>query len=135
MTFQQEINSKKCKFHRFFWCNFLRAKCHVSPYLVLLTCTKSICTNFYYLPPAFTISHQLLQTLPLLTNFYTTFTNFYNLLLLPTNINYLLPTIIVPHFTNFYQHFTTCDKHFSTKHFSTPASFCASNTSVENICG
>ena len=61
-------------------------------FVILLTCTKSIFTNLYHLPPTFTKFYQFLL---LLTNFYTAFKTFYHLS--PTFIIFhqLLPTFIL----------------------------------------
>ena len=58
-------------------------------FLILLTCTKSIITNFNYFLPNFTNSYYLLATY----HFYQLLNNFYGLLPLFTNF-YCLPVIL-----------------------------------------
>ena len=78
---------KKCNFqqiHQFFKRNVWAQSIPLPPFLKVFL-------------PTFSTFHQIFQLLPLLTDFYTTFTNFYHFLLPSTNFYYLPRT-----FTNFY---------------------------------
>ena len=55
---------KRVNFIDFLCATFHAQNALIPPFLILLTCTRSISTNFYYLSPTFTIFCQFL------TNFY-----------------------------------------------------------------
>ena len=68
------IKNKTCKFHRFFKILFWEQNVLMPPFLILLKFTKSILTNFYYIPSGFTFFY---QPLPTFHRDFTSPTNFY----------------------------------------------------------
>ena len=96
--FQQEISNKKRKSHWFFKYSFWAQKCFVTPISFTADVPeKHSCTFLLHFIIFLSPISNFCKRLLLLTNFYTTFTNFYYSLA-PSTSFYYFPRI----FTNFY---------------------------------